>query len=197
MVSLTQELLNRVADLERRLANQIQMGTVAQADYGAARVRVQCGDLLTGWLPWTTQRAGADRAWWAPEVGEQVVVLSPCGNPAMGVVSGSLYQDAHPAPASSPDISTQVFADGLVVTHDRAAKRTTLNGRDSEGTLVLTFKNIVIKTGEEGFYHLDHHGRASRITHQGGAAFQTESWSSGSVTTSVPDHGYSPPEVDV
>jgi phage baseplate assembly protein V len=197
MASLIQDLLFRVADLERRLAHQVQIGTIAQADYGQARVRVQCGELHTGWLPWTTERAGNDRSWWAPEVGEQVVVISPGGDPAMGIVCGSVYQNAYPAPESNPDVSTQVFADGLVITHDRAAKRTTLNGRDSEGTLVLTFKNIILKTGEEGFYHQDHHGRASRITHMGGPAFQTESWSTGSVTTSLPDHGYSPSEVDV
>jgi len=190
------DLLFRLTELEHKLNNLVRVGQVAEADYDAARVRVQLGPITTGWRPWLTTRAGGDRSWWAPEVGEQVVVFSPAGELAHAWVLPAGFSDAAPAPANSPDILRAVFADGLVVEHDRAAKRTTLNGRDSEGTLILTFKNIVVKTGEGGFYHLDHHGKATRITHLGGPDFKTETWDTGSVVTAEPDHGYSPPEVD-
>ncbi|MBE0529536.1 MAG: phage baseplate assembly protein V [Rhodospirillales bacterium] len=190
--------LNRdmeMAELDRRLANVVRIGTVAEADYPAARVRVAIGDNLTGGLPWLTARAGGDRAWWAPEVGEQVMVFSPGGDLAQGVVLPALFSNAAPAPADSPDIRREVYADGLVIEHDRAKKLTRLNALDSEGTLVLEAKNIVIRTGDGGYYQLDHHGMASRITHVGGAAFETDSWQAGAVVTANADQDYSPPEV--
>ncbi|NJB67212.1 phage baseplate assembly protein V [Desulfobaculum xiamenense] len=113
----------RASDMERRLASLIRFGTVAEADYGAARVRVAMGGAVSDWLPWLTLRAGNDRTWWAPEVGEQVLVLSPSGEPAQGVVLGSIFQAAHPAPAVVPTVDRRVYADGAVIEYDREAHR--------------------------------------------------------------------------
>ena len=43
------------------------------------------------------QRAGADREWDPPTIGEQVVLLSPSGNLAQGVVLTGLFSDLIPA----------------------------------------------------------------------------------------------------
>ena len=76
-------------EIVRRLENVVRLGTVAEVRYETpARCRIKTGDLITDWLPWTTARAGGDRSWWAPEVGEQViaaVVLSDEAE-ALGVV---------------------------------------------------------------------------------------------------------------
>ena len=73
-------------EIVRRLENVVRLGTVAEVRYETpARCRIKTGDLVTDWLPWTTARAGGDRSWWAPEVGEQVIVLSPGGNTGAGV----------------------------------------------------------------------------------------------------------------
>lgn len=185
----------RLAELERRLANLARIGTIAEADHAAARVRVAIGEILTGWLPWLAHRAGGDRAWWAPEVGEQVLVVSPGGDLAQGIVCPSLYSATSPAPADSPDIRREVYGDGLVIEHDRAAKVTRINALDSGGTLVLEAKNLVLRSGEGGYYHLDHAGMATRVTHIGGAAFESDSWTDGAVVTGNADQGFSPPEV--
>lgn len=108
------------AEIERRLANLIVWGTIKEADYPAARVRVECGGVLTDWLPWATQRAGSDARWWAPEVGEQVVILSPSGELTQGIVLCGVFQASHPAPADSPDVDRRVYADGAVIEYDRA-----------------------------------------------------------------------------
>lgn len=189
-------LLFRLTEVERKLNNLVRAGTVAEADYAAAKVRVTIGPITTGWLPWLTARAGADRSWWAPEVGEQVVLLAPAGELAQAWVLPAGFSDMAPAPAASADVMRAVFGDGLVIEHDRAARRTTINARESEGTLVLTAKNLVLKTGAGGFLHTDHHGRATRITHVAGPQFKSETWSAGSTVTGLPDHGYNPPEVD-
>ncbi len=108
-------------DILRRLENLIRLGTVAQVRHeGPPRCRVKSGNLLTDWLPWMTSRAGADSTWWAPEVGEQVIVLSPGGNVGAGVVLPALNSDHHPAPGKSGDVARFAFADGTVIEYDRA-----------------------------------------------------------------------------
>ena len=109
-----------ISELNRRVANLILAAKVVEVDYRRARVKAQSGELVSGWLPWLTQRAGLDRSWWAPSVGEQVLVLSPSGDPAQGMVLPGLYQDAHDAPSSNPDDNRVVYRDGAVFSYDRA-----------------------------------------------------------------------------
>ncbi len=107
------------AENERILANMIRVGVIAQLDEANARVIVRAGGLTTDWLPWLTMRAGEDRTWWAPEPGEQVLVLSPYGDPAQAVVLPAIYQEAHPAPGSVKTTSRVEFKDGAFVQYDR------------------------------------------------------------------------------
>jgi phage baseplate assembly protein V len=111
------------AELERSRANLVQIGTVAEADYATARVRVKLGELVTAWLPWNSVRAGGDRTWSAPEVGEQVSVLCPDGDPAGGIVLGAIYCNDHAAPANAATVARTTYADGAVIEYDRAAHR--------------------------------------------------------------------------
>ncbi len=194
---MSADLHLRVTELERRLENIVIIGTIIKADYDQALVRVESGDLKTGWLPWLTQRAGGDRSWNAPEVGEQVVVFSPSGEPAQGVVLPALFQTASPAPAKSADITQTIFGDGLKISHDRSTNRTVIDATANDGTLEFRAKNIIHKTGKNGFYHVDHYGYATRITHMGGAAYQSETWNIPAVVTGIPDHGHNPPEVEI
>ncbi len=115
-----------LANLARRLANVVRVGTVAEADYAPALLRVDLGDLTTDWLPWLTRRAGGDVDWWAPEVGEQVVLLAPSGELAQAVVMPALYQSATPAPADVETVRRTTFADGTTVEYDRAAHHLTV-----------------------------------------------------------------------
>ena len=110
-----------LAELDRKAEQAVRIGRVAELDAGAARVRVAIGDLTTAWLPWLAARAGADRAWSAPEPGEQVVVLTPAGRGEQAVVLAGLYAEAHPAPADAATVHRMVYADGAVIEYDRAA----------------------------------------------------------------------------
>ena len=116
-----------LAELERRLANVIRIGKIIEADYAAARVRVASLGLETDWLPFVAQRAGKDRTWQPPEVGEQVVVFSPSGDPAMGIVLPGLYQDAHPPAGDAATVHRTIYDDGTVIEYDRAAHRAVVN----------------------------------------------------------------------
>lgn len=115
------------AQIERRLNNLIRIGQVEQVDYSQARARVRCGAQLTDWIAWTSLRAGGDRDWVAPEVGEAVVILALGGRPELSVIIGSIYHDAHPANGDRADLRRVTFADGTVCEYDRAAHRFTLN----------------------------------------------------------------------
>ncbi len=192
---MNKDLHFKVTELERRFENIMRIGTISVVDYGSASARVQIGENLTALRPWFTQRAGGDRTWWAPEIGEQVMLFSPSGDFNQGVILPAIYSSAAPAPSSDPNVHREVYADGFVIEHNRATKHTVLNAWDSEGTLELRAKNIILKTGEDGFYHIDHAGYAERITHDGGAAYTSESWKTGAIVTADPDQGHSPPEV--
>jgi phage baseplate assembly protein V len=106
-------------ELERRLSNLIRIGTVSDADYKRAKVRVDCDGLTTDWLPWITHRAHRDIDWWAPEIGEQVVIMAPSGLLEDAFVFSGLYSDNHPEPESDPDKHVIRYANGDSITHDR------------------------------------------------------------------------------
>ena len=107
-------------EIERRMANLIRVATIESVDTASVTCRVRIGELVTGDLPWLAARAGDTRTWSAPDVGEQVLVFSPFGDLAQGIVLPSLYQTAHPAPESSADISGVHYKDGAVVSYDEA-----------------------------------------------------------------------------
>lgn len=118
------EIMN---DIERRVANVVHFGTVEAADYARARIRVRVGPNVTTWVPWTTSRAGGDRSWHPPEIGEQVVLAAPCGDLNQAVVLGSVYQAKHSAPADKPTVAKTVWEDGASVTYDREASHYTMH----------------------------------------------------------------------
>lgn len=115
----------RLVELARRLSNVVRPGVVAEADYALARVRVQYGGpgAVTGWLPWLAARAGGDHSWWAPEIGEQVLILAPSGELSNGIVLAGLYQSNRPAPSDDPDKRLVRYSDGAEIEYDRAAHR--------------------------------------------------------------------------
>ena len=115
-------IVAKIGELERRMANVVRVGKVLSADYSSATVTVALGKNKTTSLPWLAQRAGNDRVWHPPEVGEQVVVISPSGNLAQGfVLSGAIFKQDFPANGSSADKSLTTYKDGAVVQYDRAA----------------------------------------------------------------------------
>jgi len=113
----------------RLINNLLRIGIVLEADYAKARLKVKMGELETAWLPWLTQRAGGDRSWWAPEVGEQVMVLSPGGDSSQGVILGALYQEssAKPGDALDENIHRVEYQNGTFIEHDRKKNELNIN----------------------------------------------------------------------
>lgn len=105
-----------IADILRRLENLIRLGTIAAVE--GKRCRVQTGGLETEWLPWFALRAGEDRDWDPPSEGEQCMLFSPSGEPALGVALVGLYSDQFDAPDDNPNRRRRTYRDGAVVEYD-------------------------------------------------------------------------------
>lgn len=116
------------AELSRRLENMIRIGTVAEIDHAARCVRVQSGELRTDWLKWRSGRAGATRTWNPPTVDEQVMILSPSGELANGIVMPSIYSVAHDAPSDNPDEHVTEYPDGARIVYNHATQVLNISG---------------------------------------------------------------------
>lgn len=136
-------------DTDRRLANLVQIGRVSDVDTARGLAVVDMDGPATDWIPWVTLRAGGDRTWWCPEVGEQVLVVAPSGELASAVIVGALYQDAHPEPADSDDVHRTVYKDGTVVEYDRAAHQYKIDVSASSGSVVVICKTATVQASEK------------------------------------------------
>lgn len=106
------------AELSRLIENLIRLGTIEEIDLSACCARVKTGKLLSGWLPWSTLRAGTTRTWNPPSIGEQVLILSPSGNPAAGVILMGVLSAVHSAPSSSADEHVTSYPDGATIAYN-------------------------------------------------------------------------------
>ncbi|WP_421722555.1 phage baseplate assembly protein V [Alloalcanivorax xenomutans] len=139
--------MDSIAELKRRLTNLATLGTVADVDISQARCRVTIGDLKTDWLPWLTLRAGADRDWWPPSPGEQVLVISPGGDPAQGIALPAIYSDEHSAPDNRSHTRRIRFSDGTEITYDHQKKLLVV---DCVGEITVVARSDIIATSTEG-----------------------------------------------
>lgn len=118
--------MTNFAELLRLIHNLIRLGTIDQVDHQAVRVRVKSGENLTGWLRWMSFRAGTTRDWDPPTVGEQVIIFSPGGDLAAGIVLTGLNSDSHAAPTNDPAVWYREFPDGAVVQYNHESSELTL-----------------------------------------------------------------------
>lgn len=122
----------------RRISNVIRYGVVKEADYAKALIRVelQDGELLSDWIPWITLRANNDRFWWAPEVGEVMLLLAPSGELANAVALPAAFSNENQN-GDRPTVQRQTFEDGTVIEYDRASHTYTLDATASGGTVIV------------------------------------------------------------
>ena len=117
-----QDILQRLNDLERQVAQMVIRGVISKIDSANQLVRVTYGSshkpMITGWLPIKPIRSGKAIVWWFPEIGEGVTVISP-GDCCLGEVFPGSYHSKTPAPSDNPDLFLVEFGDGSSVSHDR------------------------------------------------------------------------------
>ncbi len=130
-------------EYDRMIANMIAVGQIAEVGQGV--VKVVLGGLKTDWIQWCTQRAGDDRDWWAPSIGEQCILAAPSGDLSQAVIIGFLFQDQYPAPADSGDVRRTVYQDGTIVEYDKAASCLKIDASKSSGTVQIICQQASIE----------------------------------------------------
>ncbi|MDC9821959.1 MULTISPECIES: phage baseplate assembly protein V [Pectobacterium] len=117
-----------LTEIQRLLRNMIRVGVVTHVNTADVLCRVQTGEMTTGWLNWLTRRAGRSRDWWAPSIGEQVLILSIGGELDTAFVLPGIYSDDNPAPSASADALHISFPDGAVIEYEPATGALTVSG---------------------------------------------------------------------
>ena len=107
-----------LSEHRRLISNMIRLGTISGIDYVNTAVRVKTGEIDTDWLQWGTRRAGNVKEWDPPSFGEQVLIFSPDGNIAAGIVYPAVFSDDNPAPSGSPTLHKRLYPDGAVIEYD-------------------------------------------------------------------------------
>ena len=114
-----------VAKHDFMLSNTVQIGRVVAPEKGdppkpktGAFVLVHIGgeepkSYTRNWMPWLSRRAGLDAEWWKPDLDEQVLVLAPSGNLAIGVVAGSIYRGTRMYFPPSVDLTKAAGSDSV------------------------------------------------------------------------------------
>jgi len=108
MQQLISHLLSRITELERRVANQMRHGTVAEVDTKKQRVRLKLGkddqgqDFLGPWVPYG-QQAGALKIHAPPSVGQTMTMFSPGGDFEQAVAHPLTWSDQNPSPSEKGD----------------------------------------------------------------------------------------------
>jgi phage baseplate assembly protein gpV len=118
--------MNEIIEYRERFASlnpTFRVGIVQQQDTAQAKVRVVFPDydeMISWWLPIIFFKTQDDKAYWIPDIGEQVVCLMDLRDEA-GAVLGAIYSEADVPPVNSADKFVLAFKDGASFDYDRAA----------------------------------------------------------------------------
>src|SRR5208283_4568902 len=111
----------------------LRLGIVQDQDLSLCRLRVTFNEfdqMLSYWLPVVVPKTQNDKAYWLPDIGEQVVCLMDSRDEA-GVVLGAIYSQADATPVQSGDKFHLGFKDGTSIEYDRQSHVLALTFQDS------------------------------------------------------------------
>ena len=118
--------MNEIIEYRERFASlnpTFRVGIVQALDPARAKVRVVFPDydeMISWWLPIVFFKTQDDKAYWMPDIGEQVVCLMDLRDEA-GAVLGAIYSAADTPPVNSADKFHLAFKDGANFDYDRVA----------------------------------------------------------------------------
>jgi phage baseplate assembly protein gpV len=118
--------MNNIIEYRDRFASlnpTFRVGIVQAQDPAHAKVRVvfpDCDEMISWWLPVVFFKTQNDKAYWIPDIGEQVVCLMDLRDEA-GAVLGAIYSSADVPPVNSADKFHLAFKDGAHFDYDRVA----------------------------------------------------------------------------
>ena len=111
-----------MSELERRISEVLRVGVISEVQPEKGLCRVSFGDRVSPLSPWFAARAGKDREFWHPDIGEQAIFFSPYGDGSEGFVLPGLFSNKMPLPdGAREDLHIVEYADGTRMEYDRAA----------------------------------------------------------------------------
>lgn len=139
------ELEKRIRRLEEKVSKLFQLAKVKTVDGDNATVVCILADdkSETAPLPWMVRHAGKTIEWWAPEEGEQVLVMNLTGILDISIVLPALYSTAFPAPESDLDIRKLILSDGTSVEHNSKAKTLAI---DTNADVTIDAKSATVNS---------------------------------------------------
>ncbi|EPI2105999.1 phage baseplate assembly protein V [Providencia rettgeri] len=117
-----------ITELERLISNILRVGIVEEIDLAKKVCRVRTGENLTDWIMFGADRAGEGRSWWAPSIGEQVLIGAIGGELSTAFILCSLYSFTHDAPSHSAEAMHKTFSDGAVIEYEPATGQLSVTG---------------------------------------------------------------------
>lgn len=139
------------ADLFRRFENLIRLGKIktVKPTKNYLTVTVDCGEITTAPIRYLNLRAGDDKTFDPPSIGEEVVVLSPCGVLEIGIVLGGLNNSDNPILSQDLNKNIRLFSDGCMISYDTNTHALEVI-LPSNGTAVLTANGGVTVNADGG-----------------------------------------------
>ena len=132
MSDVISELIMRVSELEKRLANVCRIARVIKVHETEAKLDISFEGLEREKVPFQTMRAGEDQTYWLPSVGELGFLFSPSGDIANAIFVPGIYFKDFPAGDSTTQKSKRIFRDGMVEEIDVDAHSQKFTSGDSE-----------------------------------------------------------------
>lgn len=146
-----EDLLRRIPELERRVRNMVRYGVVEDVDPDKGLVKMKDdgggeGQTYTSdWRPWA-EVGGGIKTWRPPTKGQQVIMFSPSGNLADGIIFNAAFSDQNKQPSDKGDEIVETIGD----------TRITMRG----DSVVIKADKIVL----EGNIHLG--GEGGQLVHR-------------------------------
>ena len=105
-------ITQRIANLENRLQNILQIAKVMEVDATTNLLTIEIRGVPLTQVPYLTMRAGTiGKTYWVPEVDELGVLLSPGGDVGNAIFLPALNYSTAPAPEMDVNIVSRILAD--------------------------------------------------------------------------------------
>lgn len=109
-----------IQQIKTQLERMILTGTVTAVHAGDGLVDVTIDDeIVLEKIPFYTTRAGADKTYWMPSVGEHGTVFSPGGNLGLAMFLPALNSAKNPVPETDENLVVRVWEDGAKESYDK------------------------------------------------------------------------------
>lgn len=151
----------------------LRIGIVQELDVVTAKVRVVFPDydqLVSYWLPIVVPKSQNDKAYWIPDLGEQVVCLMDLQDEA-GAVLGAIYSNTDLPPVTSLNKWHLGFSDGAAFEYDRSLHILDLRFADGTDYRYDAAQHVMSAAYDDGsLFKYDAGAHQMAITFDDGAA---------------------------